>query len=1203
MEFPYLTSRDTGGKATKSVDSTFGRSDLASCTVIRNELRGSHGKFLVFKDRKELSAAYERLDPDRRAWHEVIFGWQPQRLKFDIDAPADKLAKLPSSVIKAGLQLGTYDIDKEFAELLASNHDCLPDSLVPGEAHEPQVKYTTDDAAIAVVNLLIEAVLAELMLSYVYSGAAKISPSRLDMAISSSSGDVENKGYKYSYHLLVLPYAVSSCVEAQEFSTRVLDSLPAEVRALVDPSVNRRTQCFRLELSAKSGSNRIKKASNEVAEVFGTAMNQTYMDLFVAAAPGARILPDVYCAEQKTAQQATQRGVVALTTLTIDNILEVASDAARQFRLNEVRGTLLSFKRKNPSFCRLCSETHHKDNSLLLTLNVPETVLEAPDDTLISCTVIERCRQAPNKTAELGVVLITASELRRADPYRPQRTKTTPVKETGVAERILNGHIGAIKAFKEGSACSIKPHDPHISAVSLFESIPEPRCQTYSEPAMRDFELVPTLAVLAQMKLGKTKALRRYIERYFPAEGIDPPVIRFVTFRQTFSRAIQESFPDFTLYSDAPAGASLGVVNYPRLIVQVESLHRLPAPRGADGVLDLLVLDEVESILAQFNSGLHRNFSAAFAIFQWMLMNARYVVVMDANLSDRSWSILANMRPQHPPHFHWNKFLRAAGDHYQFTMNQGAWLSQLWSELQRQQRIVIPTNSLAEARTLEAEIRRGFPERSIMLYSSEMTPSERSRHFANVHEYWGKLDVLIYTPTCSAGVSFELARFDVLFGLFTDRSCDVETCRQMLGRVRNLARREHFICFQSTRISQPGGLPETISDIRDSICDKRSSLFRNEAAGPFAALGFEYSPDGMPGFYETQYFKLWLETTRIENLSKNNFIRRFIDQTADSGAGIVPWPIEPEPEPEAARLITEHKTIRKSQKAAQNESVALSVELTAEEAEDIRQSMTNGQDVSMDQRMSLEKWHLRNTYVWHGRPIDAPFTKNYSTPDARRVYRNLTMALSASTVREALMKACGSEALRYATSMELRTESTAVAIEGRELLRDRYCYTSFGLLLALWMLNACGFNDFMEIRYVHICELEWRLRSLLPAIDLHKKRAVNEFDNIRLLDTNRLCRETDVYKFVSAVLQFINSILRSAFGVQVSKLSVAAGGDAYYVSWSTTGELFALVESNQLPDPLDLRPHIMMAFKRLDIAKANTIAARGLFMDRQYYDS
>ena len=140
MEFPYLTSRDTGGKATKSVDSTFGRSDLASCTVIRNELRGSHGKFLVFKDRKELSAAYERLDPDRRAWHEVIFGWQPQRLKFDIDAPADKLAKLPSSVIKAGLQLGTYDIDKEFAELLASNHDCLPDSLVPGEAHEPQVK-------------------------------------------------------------------------------------------------------------------------------------------------------------------------------------------------------------------------------------------------------------------------------------------------------------------------------------------------------------------------------------------------------------------------------------------------------------------------------------------------------------------------------------------------------------------------------------------------------------------------------------------------------------------------------------------------------------------------------------------------------------------------------------------------------------------------------------------------------------------------------------------------------------------------------------------------------------------------------------------------------------------------------------------------------------------------------------------------------
>ena len=65
--------------------------------------------------------------------------------------------------------------------------------------------------------------------------------------------------------------------------------------------------------------------------------------------------------------------------------------------------------------------------------------------------------------------------------------------------------------------------------------------------------------------------------------------------------------------------------------------------------------------------------------------------------------------------------------------------------------------------------------------------------------------------------------------------------------------------------------------------DKRAGLYRNVDD---AALQFEYPPDGAIQYYESDYFYLWMETIRVENLSKNSFIERFIDQVCDTGAKV-----------------------------------------------------------------------------------------------------------------------------------------------------------------------------------------------------------------------------------------------------------------------------------------------------------------------------
>ena len=1198
MEFRYLVNREGRSTRHESIESKFTCEQLMSRAVVRDEKRL---RYLVFDNRAAMLDAYSKLPAADRAWHEVVFGWQPQRLKFDIDAMSDKLSELPKDIIEKGLAAKVTlesDLD-DYLSLLLDDQPANLSTDLPAN-----LSANAAEAAEAVVNLLIEAILSELSNSY------GIDPSRLDIAISAASGTVGAQT-KFSYHLLVLPYAVADCSEAQEFTSRVLDALPECLRPLIDAGVNKRTQCFRMELSTKVGSTRVKQATDDIASTFGTASGLTVADLLVTAAQGSRILPRIQPAIGYDKQSGKKPNAVENSELeksVIDSVLEMAEVAgvSKGFRHTDVRGTLICFQREAPSHCQLCNEIHHRDNTLYITVNqeyqwdqgtqeaqvqgAQLTNAQLPEQSVpVPCKVIEHCRHS-KQTRELGTVLV--AKLPPGIMFKKSESK-----------RLGNSSsVGTLQTFIH----ELPNRDCHAALANQFETLPAERSMIYSETEMRDYELTETLAVCAQMKLGKTKALRRFINQHFAANGIDPPVIRFVTFRQTFGRAIQEAFPDFTLYSEAPTGVPLGAAAYPRLIVQVESLHRLPPPRGANGVVDLLILDEVESILAQFSSGLHRNFASAFANFQWMMANAKHVIAMDANLSDRTWAALADMRPAHPPRFHWNQFKRAAGDQYAFTTNQSEWITKLWVELRAQKRIVIPTNSLAEGRALEVQIIRNFPDRRVAFYSSEMAPSERSRHFADVHEYWGQLDVLIYTPTCSAGVSFEREHFDVLFGLFTDRSCDVETCRQMIGRVRNLKSRNHYIHFQTFGSNH---LPESIADIRARITDKRCSLFRDSAVGPFSALGFEYDPEGMPRFYETKFFHLWLETTRIENLSKNNFVRRFIDQVADSGASVQQWEqqIPNWDLPSSDELMASHRTAKDSIRTSQCEAIAAAPNLTPEEAEDVRQALSGGSDVGPEQRAAYEKWHLRVAYDWQGRPIDTKFVKNYRSSAARRVYKNLIIACTGAadatgyaTIDASLKAACASEAQRFSIAMEARSETTAAAIESRDLLRDQTTYVAFGLTIALWMIRACGFRDFLDPSFVLETDIEKRLRNVLPLLVLHAPRAVTEFE-VRHVDFGRLRRENNTARFLKSALGFINSVTRIAYGVQITRLPIRSGNDAYKITWSTTGALFELVSATTIGNlPMNYqtdRPFIISTLKESSDEDL-IVASRGLFIDR-----
>ncbi len=93
-----------------------------------------------------------------------------------------------------------------------------------------------------------------------------------------------------------------------------------------------------------------------------------------------------------------------------------------------------------------------------------------------------------------------------------------------------------------------------------------------------------------------------------------------------------------------------------------------------------------------------------------------------------------------------------------------------------------------KARKIHAFLRSAFPEKVMKFYCSD---TGDKKDFSNVTETFDGVNLLMYTPTLTAGVSFEKHHYDSMYGIFDRNTADVEQCMQMMGRIRNL-KDKHF---------------------------------------------------------------------------------------------------------------------------------------------------------------------------------------------------------------------------------------------------------------------------------------------------------------------------------------------------------------------------------------------------------------------------
>lgn len=914
----YLNKDDTDD----SLVSQIGKDNLKQYFIVHNRLGWN---YLAFNSSSDYLVYRKSLLPEERCFHEQILGEEPQRIKFDIDAPKTYIERIPNNV----LDLSQYGRDSKMENIILFIADMIVRTF--NEEYTEELPYTPE-----VDNNIL---------------------------ITESPGED-----KYSYHIILIHFKLRNNIECKYFTSKVLKRLPEVLHDIVDRQVNKSVQSFRLLGSIKEGTTRCKVVS-EVSPLVDNGFIQDLDDTDIVLAPKKD-----YLKEMKSQTYMPPDVLAAVVAKVYDKWPEFA-----QFR--DERDRFLNFNRVAPSYCDFCERAHDSDHSLMIKW-----------DRLGNGTYVVKygCRRYVGERS-MDILM---------------EIKDKPFDKV----RALNDIIDRLQSRVQDPTNRFERYGRHVTI--------------RTEDNIQDIGNHAVSYIKAGMKMGKTKALIRYIK------ALDPSIsICVLSFRLTFSQELHSKLPGFRLYNDI--GGKIMSCSHKRLIIQIESLSRL------SGEYDVLVLDESESILGQFSSGNVKNLTCAFATFERLVVKAKKVIAMDAYLSERTVDVLnyisgsEDYNIEYYTHQNATDYVYHVG-YYKFnnhflkelskTLCQNVYDSPLrmyvlrlmdvpadnmkiiheyMGPQYRGKNIAIITNSKREIDAIHRYILTENPSlgrEDIEKYTSATDLSRKREHMKNIHKHWMKR-VIIYTPTITAGLSFERKWFDQIFAYFSNNSCDVLSCMQMLGRIRNLGDKKITIAVDVKAIN----CSTSIEAIKRDIEYNRYNLLKSNC---MANIMLEPpSEDRYQQDYqivENNYWRLWVYNARNYNLSRKRFLMLLCDCILETGAKIAVFDMD--------KVGAEHQALMEIKKEIREETAkAMSIIAlpNQEEIETIINKINEQEDLTPEEDLKFKKRRIQIIFDIKDEEKEVldkiDFILQYNKPHVIEWYKNLKAMTLRPTIGESIL--------------------------------------------------------------------------------------------------------------------------------------------------------------------------------------------------------
>lgn len=432
------------------------------------------------------------------------------------------------------------------------------------------------------------------------------------------------------------------------------------------------------------------------------------------------------------------------------------------------------------------------------------------------------------------------------------------------------------------------------------------------------------VVIRSPMGTGKTELLRRELGRC--------PSILSLTHRITLGRQAANRL-NLALYSDT----NIQRVN--RLEITVDSLYKLPTYQNR---YHTVVLDEVEQILSHMldSSTCKAQRVAILQKFAYFLQSAERVVIQQAEISDAAVSYISQLRGGEQPCIIVNDYAadqRIVGWYNQHEPSR--LIRDLTDSIEVGERPLIACYSKKRAKRLEKTFTRKFPDKRIrVVHGDNSSDPETIAFVESINESVKDLDILIFTPSMSTGVSIDAQSFTSVWGIFDTAECHTSELLQMLGRYRPLV---PWYVWSAARGA--GFIGKT-----DPVELQGQEVERNRRTGILTEIDPITGSEGGPHLECWAQLKARCNSSRLRqrDVLRKLLVREghcLIEMEGVSDDAI-------KTDLETAKILLEQE---------ESEAIAAATDLTEKEAEILE---FRSDRLTQDDRHKLEKYRLRQGY-------------------------------------------------------------------------------------------------------------------------------------------------------------------------------------------------------------------------------------------------
>ena len=371
------------------------------------------------------------------------------------------------------------------------------------------------------------------------------------------------------------------------------------------------------------------------------------------------------------------------------------------------------------------------------------------------------------------------------------------------------------------------------------------------------------------------------------------------------------------------------------------------------------------------------------------------------------------------------------------------------------------------------------------------------------------LDYFTHTPTISVGVDYNVKdHVDYVVGIFSTLSeVDVETCMQMMRRVRHVKSKTYLV-HADTAIND---LPPTAPEAKDWIRNQLDIVTGNVRWSSTLKLQFDDAND--PTIPDDLYHRMYCHVMAKKHLSMNNFRSRLIQRMTRTGYIVTG---RGDSLPRGHSIPKELKEEEKEIAAAWHQQIASAGAISPDEFERLSRGT---RELDSDQRASVHRFALMRAYdVQEHGTITKEWVRTYDKPHEKECYRNL-MALSPSygpSLRSYLEVMQQQE--DFGLDYSLQGPTTADAHSRLERSR----FVKLGYVVDIFL--ACRFEDTFATNEITVEDLKNRIDGVWAGLE-------SKMTQICTSLKKRRPRFTD-WTFKSKIA-FINTVLLEVLGAKI----------------------------------------------------------------------